>query len=309
MSEWTPEDEALVRSARDGNQPTADDHARVKRKLSARIGIGVAAATSALSSSGGASAGLGAAGAGAGAAGGTSVLGTAAKIVGVVALVGASAASVWGVRGGSQGHHAGVAPQAVDAMGSSRSEPSEPPGARGAMPLEREVPAPAVVAASSPSVPASEPIVNPPPPRALLHPTPVASDRLASQSPAPTVTPRPAIVPTGTGLASAPGAADAPAATANENAGPATLSAEADLLRSADAAARGGNALAALALLDRHRAIFPNGTLVEEREAERIVVLCALGRTDEARVAASVFLRNRPRSPLAGRVRASCGGR
>jgi hypothetical protein len=62
-------------------------------------------------------------------------------------------------------------------------------------------------------------------------------------------------------------------------------------------------------MIDQHRARFPNGTMVEERESERIVVLCALGRTDEARAAASAFLRDRPRSPLAGRVRASCGGR
>jgi RNA polymerase sigma-70 factor (ECF subfamily) len=87
------------------------------------------------------------------------------------------------------------------------------------------------------------------------------------------------------------------------------MTAEADLLRGVDAALKAGNAARALAKLDQHRATFPSGMLVEEREAERVVVLCALGRTDEARAAASVFLRDRPRSPLAGRVRASCGGR
>jgi hypothetical protein len=90
--------------------------------------------------------------------------------------------------------------------------------------------------------------------------------------------------------------------------GPASVEAEAELLREADVARKAGDAPRALALLDEHSARFPHGVLVQEREAERVVVLCALGRADEARAAASAFLREWPRSPLAGRVRASCGG-
>jgi hypothetical protein len=95
---------------------------------------------------------------------------------------------------------------------------------------------------------------------------------------------------------------------APEPAGPATVSAEAELLRRADAARKAGDASRALDLLDEHRARFPTGILVQEREAERVVVLCALGRTGDAHVAAAAFLRDWPRSPLAGRVRGSCGG-
>jgi RNA polymerase sigma-70 factor (ECF subfamily) len=84
------------------------------------------------------------------------------------------------------------------------------------------------------------------------------------------------------------------------------LGAEAQLLRDADAALRANEPARALALLDRHAASFPNGLLVEERTAERVVVLCALGRTDEARDLASKFLADHRRSPLAERVRASC---
>ena len=79
-------------------------------------------------------------------------------------------------------------------------------------------------------------------------------------------------------------------------------------VRVADAAMKAGHAPRALALLQEHATRFPNGVLIEEREAERIVVLCALGRTEDARAAASRFLRERPRSPLVRRVHESCGG-
>jgi hypothetical protein len=101
---------------------------------------------------------------------------------------------------------------------------------------------------------------------------------------------------------------DVPAPTTAVPAGPTTLDAEADLLRRADAARKSGDAAGGLALLEQHRARYPNGILVEEREAERIVVLCALGRAEEAHAAAARFLRDHPRSPQAARVRASCGG-
>jgi RNA polymerase sigma-70 factor (ECF subfamily) len=86
------------------------------------------------------------------------------------------------------------------------------------------------------------------------------------------------------------------------------VAAEAELLRQAEVARKAGDAPHALALLDEHRTRFANGVLVPEREAERVVVLCALGRAGEARSAAAAFLRDWPRSPLAGRVRATCGG-
>jgi RNA polymerase sigma-70 factor (ECF subfamily) len=93
-----------------------------------------------------------------------------------------------------------------------------------------------------------------------------------------------------------------------EPAGPATVTAEAELLRRADAALKAADPSRALALLGEHATTFPNGILVEERDAERVVVLCALGRTEDARAAAAQFLRLRPRSPLSQRVRESCGG-
>jgi len=47
---------------------------------------------------------------------------------------------------------------------------------------------------------------------------------------------------------------------------------------------------------------------VADRAAERIIVLCSLGRRAEAVEQATVFLRSRPKSPLTRRVEASCAG-
>jgi hypothetical protein len=81
---------------------------------------------------------------------------------------------------------------------------------------------------------------------------------------------------------------------------------EAALLHAARGALAGGDAKAALALLDEHGARFPKGALVAERQAARVFALCALGRSIEARRAASAFLAQNPRSPLAARVRDAC---
>jgi hypothetical protein len=48
--------------------------------------------------------------------------------------------------------------------------------------------------------------------------------------------------------------------------------------------------------------------MTEERQATRVLALCAAGRTAEARTAGKAFLDAHPASPAAQRVRASCGG-
>lgn len=85
-----------------------------------------------------------------------------------------------------------------------------------------------------------------------------------------------------------------------------TLAEEVALLRSAQSALNAGDADGALSRLADHARRFPTGTMAEERDAARILALCRAGRRDEARDAAARFLRERPSSPLAARVRASC---
>jgi len=77
-------------------------------------------------------------------------------------------------------------------------------------------------------------------------------------------------------------------------------------MREARADIRNGNALAALAVLDRQ---FPPGqvsVLLPEATLARIAALCALGNTAGARQLADDFLSRYPGSSLTSRVRASC---
>ncbi len=83
---------------------------------------------------------------------------------------------------------------------------------------------------------------------------------------------------------------------------------EAKLIRDANAALHGGNAAAALGLLDEHMKKFPSGVLSEERSAVRIFALCALGRVGQAQGESVRFLKWHPNSPFAKSIRESCGG-
>jgi len=99
----------------------------------------------------------------------------------------------------------------------------------------------------------------------------------------------------------------APAAEAPSLEPPATLEAEAQLIQAATRALRAGDARAALAALDDHARAFPRGVLAEERAAQRVPALCALGDTRRANDEAAAFVHAYPHSPLAPRMRAACG--
>ena len=276
MSDLMPEDEALLERARGGLGDASPHQARVKGKLFAQLGIGLG--TTAIAAKGGASA----------AAVGVGSFTTIAKVMVALAVVG-------GVVG-------------TGVVVSSRSRPVIAPTARSS--VASEVPLPLPLLAVPPRPPEDrEPsgagdvrAVAPSPPTSDVHDAPPvpASPAVrpphASHAAAAPLAPVPPLVPWGT----------PPNPAAVTPSGPTTVAAEAELLRRADAAAKAGDPGGALALVDEHAARFPAGILVEERQAERIVVLCALGRVNDARAVAAVFLRDRPRSPLAGRVRASC---
>jgi hypothetical protein len=86
------------------------------------------------------------------------------------------------------------------------------------------------------------------------------------------------------------------------------LAEETALLASANAALRAGSSTRALALLDDYDHRYPAGVLREEVLATRIIARCELdagGATKNAD--ADAFLARHPKSPLAPRVRSSCG--
>jgi hypothetical protein len=106
----------------------------------------------------------------------------------------------------------------------------------------------------------------------------------------------------------APAFAHAALATEAQPQSPATdaLDAELDLLHRAQMAWRAREAAGALALLNEHRARFPHSTLQLERDALQVLTLCELGKTaDAARLARSV-LAAAPHSPLRASLEESC---
>lgn len=137
------------------------------------------------------------------------------------------------------------------------------------------------VASSPPSLPARAPT----PPAPLAGPTLIEPLKARSAGVPPATSPeQPAISPP-------------PNARVGE---------EAALMRRAHEALRAGDPNRALAMLREHATRFPAGILAEERSARLVSTLCQLGRRGEAEREARRFLRDRPGSPLASSVRASC---
>ncbi|HEY3595325.1 MAG TPA: hypothetical protein VGL13_15670, partial [Polyangiaceae bacterium] len=85
-----------------------------------------------------------------------------------------------------------------------------------------------------------------------------------------------------------------------------TLPEEIDLLHDAQAKWRAGDAPGALALLSLHRERYPHSELAPERDALRVLSLCATGNVIEARRVAKHFLERSPRSPLRASIEESC---
>ncbi|MDD9946242.1 MAG: hypothetical protein OXU20_34680 [Myxococcales bacterium] len=85
-----------------------------------------------------------------------------------------------------------------------------------------------------------------------------------------------------------------------------SLAAEMKLMTAAQAASRRGNHRQAMTLLRAHGRRFPHGVMAEEREAERVLSLCEVGRRAAARRAAKRFVARFSGSPHTARVLAAC---
>lgn len=279
MSDMSPDAKSLLDAARDGDEPTGADDARTRRALVAQLGVGltIAASTTATTSA----AAAGAAGAGAGVGG--AVVGASSAGV-LIAKVIVGIAVVGGIGAGGASLYRSRSPEisAPPAVSVATAAPRSRATAAAPAPQMQIAPAPLTTTPPTRALPATAAAAAAP---ATATATPMAT---ANTAPSPTVLfPRPVPKP-------------APPTVS-------TLDDETRLVRDADAALRGGDAARALTLLDEHARLFPSGVLAEERAAERVLALCALGRTGEARTAAATFLRDRPLSPLATRVRSSCG--
>lgn len=107
----------------------------------------------------------------------------------------------------------------------------------------------------------------------------------------------------------APSAIPQPKPTAKPTPITDTIAEEASLLRAAHASLAKNDGNGAMSSLDEHARRFPRGALAEEREAAKVMALCAQGRASEARASASAFVSANPRSPFAAQVRRSCASK
>jgi len=85
------------------------------------------------------------------------------------------------------------------------------------------------------------------------------------------------------------------------------LTRENELLRSAKAAVREGRFDAALDLTREHADAFPDSVLADMRAAVEVEALCSSGQRQRGMQKASAWLRRRPGSPMAERIRNACG--
>jgi len=150
-----------------------------------------------------------------------------------------------------------------------------------------------------------------PPSRLMDPPTPAAveqRERSSALEPEP-VRAKHALAPHGRveGAAGRAGAAALPRAATTEEGG-STLARELALLQRARRALNRNDAPLALGIVQSLDERFPEGVLMEERAATRILSLCQLDRKEEARERGHRFLLDHPRSVYAERVRHSCAG-
>jgi hypothetical protein len=147
------------------------------------------------------------------------------------------------------------------------------------------------VALSRRPAPAPTPVMSAPAVAVTAAPPPPA--RVASPPPA-------AVVETPAVVAPAP-TPRRPAVTAED-----PMLAELRAVQTAQRALARHDSAAALRTLTALDRTQPQGNLREERDALRVLALCAAGRADDARAAAAVFLSRHPGSPQAARVQGAC---
>jgi hypothetical protein len=151
----------------------------------------------------------------------------------------------------------------------------------------------AAPAVPAPALPADEAA---PPSRAAEAP----AENAPETSPAALVAPSPAAAATPSPPPRRRGTRAEPA--------PADPAADLRLLRQAQSALSAGRGGEALALLRDHQRAYPRTQFGQERDAIRILALCATGRESAARRLGRRFLERAGHSPMAGAVRESCAG-
>jgi len=332
MSELGPDARALLDAAREADDPTAADRARVRARLAGAIAAsaagGVATGASASAAGGASAAGWVAPAQGAsaatsvgpavvGAAGAAKGLGAAGAGVSGITKVVAALAVVSAVGGGAI---AGTTlwreadptlvpvpgevrparrPRGVGPEGRARSHaPARVPEVFSPVQAPSLEGPPARGPSDAPRSRGETRSPAPAPRRSVERDRPVVEARVAREDVSPSEVSLD-VLPERVEPDPAPAPSDAPHPAS-------TLVAELTLLRTAQAALRRGDPDGALGQLEAHRARFPDGELAAERDAAEVRALCDAGRRAEARASVARFVSLHPSSPLRGRVEGIC---
>jgi hypothetical protein len=305
VNHLTPEDQALLELAREGDGPSASDRAHVRSALSRRLGVAAGLAAASTITRASAMSKL--------VAGGTAAISAvpfAAKVVIAVAILGGVGA------GGAAVYRARSAPSAAMRAPPSSVAPSttlppvkgpdgrSPPAGLPSSPSVLLDVQPRTVERSASSTSAGASPTRDAPARELAAPARPASAVASLAAPGPlgsAVDPQ-AVAPPRDATGSPPPALAATSGTIVQG----DLDVETALIRAGMDALRAGDASRALMLFDEHERHFPHGVLAEERAVERILALCQLGRRADAAREGATFLEEHPASRLANHVRSSC---
>jgi hypothetical protein len=228
--------------------------------------------------------------------------------------------AVAGVAGGAWWHERATVPTTVSASvpvtaSTLRSIPSSPSpahaaplspasegGDRSEPPLVRLSDLPRVAPRSSVSSPGTAPSTRS-----------VSTDRAPQTQRGPEEAPESTALPSGPTLEREATSNPAPAARPDVSASarttpdaPAAPDEDVELLTNANRALAAGDTGRAIALVEEHRARFPQSVLAPAREATGAIALCQSGQASRGADAARAFLRAYPGSAFAARVRSAC---
>lgn len=292
MSRKTDE---LFREARKAGKPRPEDLARARRGLDAKLAAaGLTVAVGAAATKAAATGSL------APKAATTVAVSTIVKLLCVVGIAGGAATAGYEILGADTSPSESTPASAIPAAPRTAAPAPVPaPTAQAPQPTPTPTPAPASTPAQT-STPTAAPVTA-----SAMNTASVASSspapRAARLAPSAEPLPEPVLRVDPPPAPSAPPVASAPAPTVAEH-----LAEEIAILRAIDDALRRGDGASALAGVEKHAAQFPAGAMVEEREAARVLAMCALGRRDDAVKLADRFRVRFPRSPASPRLDASC---
>ena len=300
---------ALFARARGAGAPTDDDRRRVRSTLARRLGVAAGAVVSTSTTKA------------AGLAGATSIAGLGGSTM-LTVKVTTVALAIVAATAGAVVLHARSAPERSAPVPMAPSTearhvaslvsatPYLPSSSLLPSPSPSPLPAAAPAASGAWATATSEPIATPTGPLLAGRAGSIASRSLEQGSvadPPPTAPIAGASEASGVNVPPHASASPTPSSGASPVPGPDATTEELGLVRQMQEALRAGDAARALTFVREHERRFPAGQFAPERDGAKVLALCMGASRDQAVALGHAYLDSHARSPLAARVRATCG--